>query len=276
MCGRHPEVVWRDFFASWMLGVEPGTSRRKNNVCHPELRRSRRKLRCRLLLGRRAGNSKSNTKTKMATLKLNLARQNPTQLIASTDLVLAKMDPPAPGTPAIAGLTAETAALKAKRDAADASNKNYEDVKAGLISLKQQRDADADALRVENTAFADAVSAKAKGNAIILASSGYPLAAEKVQSTEPPAQILNLTLTQADEDGALDGSHEPAARASTYEVQVTTTDPVAGPFVTKLQPTASSWKLTGLTSGQRVWVRVRGIGTNGLGPWSDPATKIVP
>jgi hypothetical protein len=33
---------------------------------------------------------------------------------------------------------------------------------------------------------------------------------------------------------------------------------------------------TGLTSGQRVWLRVRGIGSNGPGAWSDPATKIVP
>jgi hypothetical protein len=33
---------------------------------------------------------------------------------------------------------------------------------------------------------------------------------------------------------------------------------------------------SGLASGQRVWVRVRAIGAAGPGPWSDPATKIVP
>ena len=49
-----------------------------------------------------------------------------------------------------------------------------------------------------------------------------------------------------------------------------------GPWVTVANPTASVFQLTGLTSGQRVWVRVRGIGTQGAGPWSDPYTKIVP
>jgi hypothetical protein len=38
----------------------------------------------------------------------------------------------------------------------------------------------------------------------------------------------------------------------------------------------SSFSLPGLTSGQRVWVRVRGHGTKGDGPWSDPGNKIVP
>jgi hypothetical protein len=51
---------------------------------------------------------------------------------------------------------------------------------------------------------------------------------------------------------------------------------VAGPWITKLQPTTSRWKLEDLTSGQRVWVRARGIGPNGAGPWSDAVTKIVP
>ena len=34
--------------------------------------------------------------------------------------------------------------------------------------------------------------------------------------------------------------------------------------------------LSGLVSGTRVWVKVRVIGSQGPGPWSDPATKIVP
>lgn len=213
---------------------------------------------------------------KMASLKLNLSRQNPAQLIASTDIVLAKMDPAAPATPAIPGLTTETAALKAKRDTAFDANKAYEDALAGIEPLRLARNAAMDDLRTENTAFAAAISAKAKGDPVILASSGYPLAAEKTVSSDPPAQVVNLTLTQGDMDGVLDGAHDPAARAVSYEVQLTTVDPVNGPFTTVLQPTGSRWVLEGLTSGQRVWVRVRGIGSNGHGPWSDPATKIVP
>jgi len=32
----------------------------------------------------------------------------------------------------------------------------------------------------------------------------------------------------------------------------------------------------GLVSGSRVWMRVRAVNAAGEGPWSDPATKIVP
>ena len=57
---------------------------------------------------------------------------------------------------------------------------------------------------------------------------------------------------------------------------MTAADPVAGPYATAEQTTASKATLTGRTSGSRVWVRVRGVGPKGPGPWSDPATKIVP
>ena len=110
----------------------------------------------------------------------------------------------------------------------------------------------------------------------LLGASGYPLASAAVQSTTPPAQILNLFLTAGDASGTLDLTFDPDALAKTYEVQITTTHPIDGPWTTMVQPTTSYTKLTGLTSGQRVWLRVRGIGSNGPGAWSDPATKIVP
>lgn len=212
----------------------------------------------------------------MASLALNLSRLNPTQNIALADQVLAKMDPLAPGTPGVPGLAAETAAYKAARNKANTSNDAYEQGKVALAALKQARDADHDELRIEQTSFSKAIEAKAKGDPVVLVASGFPLAADTTQSGLPPGAIFNFTVTQADMEGALDGSHDRPARTVNFEVQVTTVDPVAGPYVTKILPTTSSWQLTGLTSGQRVWVRVRGNGPNGPGPWSDPATKIVP
>jgi hypothetical protein len=212
----------------------------------------------------------------MASLALNLSRLNVTQNIALADQVLAKMDPPAPGTPGVPGLTAETATYKTARDSSNESNDNYEEARVALAALKQKRDQDNDALRIEQTSFAKAVEAKAKGDAVVLSASGFPLAADPTQSFAPPAPVANFTVTQGDADGSLDGSHDRPAGAKSFDVQVTTVDPIHGPYETKISPTTSSWTLNGLTSGQRVWVRVRGNGSNGPGPWSDPATKIVP
>jgi hypothetical protein len=39
----------------------------------------------------------------------------------------------------------------------------------------------------------------------------------------------------------------------------------------------SSATIPGLTSGAKLWARVRAVGAdNQPGPWSDPATKVVP
>ena len=66
------------------------------------------------------------------------------------------------------------------------------------------------------------------------------------------------------------------AFASSYEVQ-TATDPNAlASWVPGITSPHSTFQLTGLTSGSRLWVRMRAVGALGAGPWSDPATKIVP
>ena len=154
--------------------------------------------------------------------------------------------------------------LTAARNAANTASTKDEEAKAALVNLKQVRDNSADALRVEHTSLASAVEREARG------------AAAKITPSTAPEKVTNLSTTAGDDDGALDGQNDPAAGARTYEIQVSTVDPVAGPWTTKAQPTASRWTLEGLASGQRVWVRVRAVGTNGTGPWSDPATKIVP
>ena len=57
---------------------------------------------------------------------------------------------------------------------------------------------------------------------------------------------------------------------------MTTTDPVNGPYTRLPSVTVSSTTATGLESGKRAWIRARGVGPKGEGPWSDPGTKIVP
>lgn len=213
---------------------------------------------------------------RMASLRLNLSRLNAAQLVALADLVSPKLAPAAPGTPPIPNLSAKVTSLLAKRDLAETADDEYESAKAGLKNLKETRDQAADDLRLEHTSLGKAVESEAKGDAVLLTSSGYPLAADSVQSTEPPAKVQNVALTAGDSDGALDYSYDPTARAVSYEVQLTSVSPIDGPWSTKAQPTASSGTISELTSATRVWIRVRGIGAQGAGAWSDPATKIVP
>ncbi len=116
--------------------------------------------------------------------------------------------------PAIAGLDAETASLKTKRDAAFAAKKAYDDALTSIPALKAARDAAADDLRTEHTAYAAAITAKAKGDPVILAAPGYPLASGTPSPGGPPDQVTNLSLTQGDMDGTLGRGDAGATRDS--------------------------------------------------------------
>ena len=211
----------------------------------------------------------------MASLALNLNRKNPTQLIALADLVIPKLAPAAPATPPIPNMAAKVAVLVTKRAAAKTANDADEAALAALVNLKQVRDAAADELRIEHTAVASAVTSECKGDPVLLSASGYPLA-QSPQASALPGQVLNFQMTAGDAEGTLDTQHDPEAQAKSYEIQITMGDPVTGPWTTKVQPTASRETIAGLTSGQRAWGRARAIGSKGAGPWSDPASKIVP
>ena len=84
-------------------------------------------------------------------------------------------------------------------------------------------------------------------------------------------------LTAGDNDGTLDVAFDPEPAAKSYEVEVSV-DPVSSTsWQKKMTLPKSSGTITGLTSGARMWVRVRAIGADPQpGPWSDPAAKTVP
>lgn len=222
------------------------------------------------------GTITTNQKRKMASFKLNINRKNPLQVIALATLVTDKLAPAAPATPPIAGVADEVAAVVAKQAIAVAANNAYEAAKMALVELKTARDNRTDELRASISTLAKAVEVKTGGVEEEMMKSGIEIAAGKTVLSGPPDRVMNLNITAADQDGALDGSHDPVDHVLTYEVQLTTVDDMTGPYTTVLKPSSSSWKLTGLTSGQRVWVRVRATSSQGDGPWSDPMSKIVP
>jgi len=92
-----------------------------------------------------------------------------------------------------------------------------------------------------------------------------------------PTQVLNLVLTEGDFEGTLDAAWDRVRGASSFEIQ-TSVDPITPTsWAFKQSASKSSATISGLTSGAKLWVRVRAIGAgNTPGPWSDPATKVVP
>jgi len=92
-----------------------------------------------------------------------------------------------------------------------------------------------------------------------------------------PDRVMNLVLTEGDLEGTLDVAWDKVRGASSYEIQ-TSPDPITPTsWAFKQSASKSSATIEGLTSGAKLWVHVRAIGAgNTPGPWSDPATKVVP
>jgi len=109
----------------------------------------------------------------------------------------------------------------------------------------------------------------------IVLSAGMTVKGAKSAST-PPAQVGNLVLTSGDADGELDVMWNHVIGAKSYEIQISVDPFTATTWQNKTSVTKSKTTLTGLTSGAKIWVRVRAIGPAGAGTWSDPAIRVAP
>ena len=93
------------------------------------------------------------------------------------------------------------------------------------------------------------------------------------------AAITGLELTMGDDDGEISGQCDgQPGIVDYYEIQYTTVDP-NGPSPNWQHADTSKksrFELTGLPSGQKVWVRLRAVNATGKSGWCDPACKRVP
>jgi hypothetical protein len=80
----------------------------------------------------------------------------------------------------------------------------------------------------------------------------------------------------SDHTGRVDLTWAPVDPAVTYHIQWTAGDPTdEKSWQLVAVSTRSSAKVTGLPSGQVSYFRVAGIGTKGMGPWSQVASTLV-
>ena len=191
--------------------------------------------------------------------RLALARQIHTQMTGNADF-------PTP-SPA---LTALDSAITALETANDELNVLRQQAKEKTVEVDTLDAALSQSLRdlaayVQNTSGGD--EAKILSAGMSVRDAGAPVTM---------TQVTGLESSPGDDSGEIDLSWTPVHGASSYEVQ-SSPDPI----------TATSWghagistkstlTLTGQPTGARCWWRVRAIGANGPGAWSDPATKIVP
>ena len=123
------------------------------------------------------------------------------------------------------------------------------------------------------------VNSVAKGDATIVAASGFPSfnTAHVAPDTTPPAAPANVVLAHGDLSGSVDVRYHPDRPHSMNEVQTCVGDPGAEANW-KYAGMYSSGKATvsGIVPGTTEWFRVRTAGLKGvMGEWSDPAKIVV-
>ena len=119
----------------------------------------------------------------------------------------------------------------------------------------------------------------AQGSIPKLETTGYDLRRETTPNSgvDPLSAPSNFQVAHGALPGTLDIKVTRLEGAASYEVQLTQLDPLieANWAHALSSKTATQMQLLNLTRAHAYWVRVRAIGTNGPGVWTDPINIIV-
>jgi hypothetical protein len=158
-------------------------------------------------------------------------------------------------------------------DAADALLNQIDGLEQQLTSLRTQRDQKMEIARAAYGQLGAFVENKAGGDPAKISDGGFDVA-QPPGATPPMPQVANHALTAGDGDGEADAAWDAVPKAKSYEYQ-TAANP-AGPWTHEATVTGSKHSMSGKTSGQKLWGRVRAVNKLGPGAWSDPACCTVP
>ncbi len=209
---------------------------------------------------------------RMAKVKLGLKNLTPDQKIDQANTIKTAMTGNANFTTPNPTLAAYGTLITTAQTKINA----YNLLKAQTETALSDRDTAIRALDNGTTQLGDYVQNVSGGDQTKIESAGMSVR-DDGSPVGTPAQVMNLVLTEGDFEGTLDAAWDKVRGASSYEIQ-TSPDPITSTsWAFKQSASKSSATVAGLTSGAKLWVRVRAIGAgNTPGPWSDPATKVVP
>ena len=166
-------------------------------------------------------------------------------------------------------------ALQTLIAAAESGLNAYEAEKDMLRARKKVRDdainALCDGLRIE----ADTVQALIGGNPDKIETTGFRIRSRPTP-VGIPAKTVNLVVAAGPADGTLKAAWKPVRGVRSYELEASPDPMTPAGWIYKGTVTKSKATVNSFASGAKVWVRVRGIGAAGPGPWSDPTVKTVP
>ena len=211
------------------------------------------------------------TRKRMAKVKLNLKGLSDTQVIQQCNNIKTAMT----GNATFATPTPTLTAFGTLITTAQTTLTAAENAQTAAKQATANKDTAIAALQAGAAQLATYVELTAAGDESKILSAGMQVRAAATPAGVP-VQVANLAITAGDSDGELDLQWDPVQGAKSYEVQLSPDPMTATSWVGKPSVTKSQSAVTGLTSGARMWARVRAVGSAGPGAWSDPATKIVP
>lgn len=211
----------------------------------------------------------------MSKVKLELNGLDPDGLTGKGDAVSAAMTGNAnfsTATVLLTRLNGHLATAKAKivvqKNAQKTASQTTVDRDDALAPVKQ-----------DLTDIAALVQQVSSGNAAIIETSGFGVAAPTHSPVGKLPQVQNLSLTTSDNPGAVDGHWDAVSGNHGYEHMLCIGDPtVEANWKMTDGSTGSKITYSGQTSGTRIWARVRAKAPkkDNTGAWSQPATIIVP
>ncbi|MCB1087715.1 MAG: fibronectin type III domain-containing protein [Verrucomicrobiae bacterium] len=209
-------------------------------------------------------------KKPMAQIKMNLSKKSREAVAALGLQVHNALDGNANFTalnPALATALADITALQTGITELEALRQEAKLKTAAVEALSET-------VKDHLTAWAKLVENQSGGDPEIILSGGFDLRDEGSPSVM--LKVTGLEVTAGDDDGEADLMWDPQEGASSYEIQCSPDPNVPAGWIHAGISTKSSKTLANQTSGARCWFRVRAVGPNGEGPWSDPAVVTVP